>query len=415
MSKSDRHDPANPLPEELAHFHMGTENPHPAWDAGRKRGPTPLSDHAGHPTLHIFRRDQAEQILRDEETFSARCNQDGMGPFMGEILLGKDGHEHTRYRNLVSHAFRASALRRWEEELIRPTIHDLLDTIAPRGKSDLVADVTTPYPARVIAAIMGVPVEDHARFHQWAAQINAGPLAPDAGRSASEAMRAYLTPIVEDRRAKPRDDLVSDIVHARVGEEQLDDEHIYGFLRLLLPAGAETTYREMGILLLALLQAPRELERLRAQPDAIPQVIEETLRWESSAPIIARVATRDTNIGGCPVSRGTRVSVSLGSANRDESAYPHAADWDPARRDDAPHFAFGWGRHVCLGMHLARLELRVGVESILSRLPGLRLDPDAPRPEIRGTAFRGPDKLPVLFDSNGPVPLQSGAVIKRAR
>ncbi len=398
MSTSDRNDAAGPPPDELVQFHMGTDNPHPAWDAGRRLGPTTLPDHAGRETLHIFERDQAEQVLRDEETFSARCNQDGMGPFMGEILLGKDGSEHTRYRNLVSHAFRASALRRWEEELIRPTIDDLIDRIASQGRSDLVADVTTPYPVRVIAAIMGVPVEDHARFHQWAAQINAGPLAPDAGREASEAMRTYLTPIVEDRRERPREDLVSDIVHARVGEEKLDDEHIYGFLRLLLPAGAETTYREMGILLLALLQSPRELDRLRAQPAAIPEVIEETLRWESSAPMIARVATRDTYLGGCPVSQGTRVSVSLGSANRDATVYPHPEEWDPARPSGPAHLAFGWGRHVCLGMHLARLELRVGLESILRRLPRLRLDPDIPSPEIRGTAFRGPDKLRVLFD-----------------
>jgi len=385
-------------PASLLTFHMGTEDPHPAWDAGRAHGPVSLPDHAGRETLYFFRREHAERILRDEETFSARCNQEGMGPFMGEILLGKDGSEHTTYRNLVSHAFRASALRRWEEELIRPTIHELIDAIAPRGRSDLVQDVTTPYPTRVIAAIMGVPVEDHAKFHGWAARINAGPLDPEAGRAASQAMRAYLEPIVEDRRRNPREDLVSDIVHAQVGDERLDDEHIYGFLRLLLPAGAETTYREMGILLLALLRAPGALERLRREPAAIPGVIEETLRWESSAPMIARVATRDTELGGCPVAKGSRVSVSLGSANRDDSVYERASEWEPERTSDLPHLAFGWGRHVCLGMHLARLELRVGLEAMLARLPRLRLDPDAPAPEIKGTAFRGPDTLPVLFE-----------------
>ena len=379
MSDSDQRAPQKQLPDELASFHMGTENPHPAWDQGRQLGPTSLPDHTGRETVHIFNRDQAEQVLRDEETFSARCNQEGMGPFMGEILLGKDGSEHTRYRNLVSHAFRASALRRWEDELIQPTIDDLLDAIAPSGRSDLVADVTTPYPARVIAAIMGVPVEDHAQFHRWAAQINAGPLSPEAGQEASRAMRTYLTPIVEDRRAHPREDLVSDIVHAEIGDEKLDDEHIYGFLRLLLPAGAETTYREMGIMLLALLQSPDELSRLRTHPEAIPEVIEETLRWESSAPMIARVATRDTQVGGCPVRQGTRVTVSLGSANRDEQVVEDGARWNPTRAPAAPHLAFGLGRHVCLGMHLARLELRVGLESILRRLPRLRLDPDAPQ------------------------------------
>ena len=114
--------------------------------------------------------------------------------------------------------------------------------------------------------------------------------------------------------------------------------------------------------------------------------------------MIARVATRDTELGGCPVAKGSRVSVSLGSANRDDSVYQRASEWEPERTSDLPHLAFGWGRHVCLGMHLARLELRVGLEAMLARLPRLRLDPDAPAPEIKGTAFRGPDTLPVLFE-----------------
>jgi cytochrome P450 len=397
------------VPAELARFHLGTTNPHPAWDAGRRHCPVTMRDHTGHESVHVFTREHAERVLGDEATFSARCNQEGMGPYMGEILLGKDGKEHTTYRNLVSRAFRASALQRWEEELIRPTIDELLTAIAPLGRADLVRDVTTAYPTRVIAGIIGVPVEDHAQFHAWAVQINGGPLHPEAGLAASEAMRAYLTPIVEERRARPREDLISDIVHARVDGEQLDDEHIYGFLRLLLPAGAETTYREMGILLLALLQHPEALERLRGERAALPHVIEETLRWESSAPMIARVATRDTEIGGCAVKQGMRVSLSMGSANRDEQVYPHADRWDPGRAPGAPHLAFGWGRHVCLGMHLARLELRVGLEAVLDRLPGLRLDPEQPVPEIQGTAFRGPESLPVLFDATGDgAPFETG-------
>ncbi len=399
---SDESDPATPVPGVLTRLSMATLDPHPAWDAGRRHGPVEIVDHTGKPGVHVFTREHAEQVLGDETTFSARCNQDGMGEFMGEILLGKDGREHTTYRNLVSRAFRASALRRWEDELIRPTIHELLDTIAPLGRADLVRDVTTPYPTRVIAGIIGVPVDDHPRFHAWAVAINGGPLHPEAGRHASAAMRAYLTPIVEDRRARRREDLISDIVHARVDGEQLDDEHIYGFLRLLLPAGAETTYREMGILLLALLRDPDSLERLRADRAAIPHAIDETLRWESSAPLVARVATRDTEIGGCPVHAGQRVSLSMGSANRDEQVYPDAERWDPDREPGPPHLAFGLGRHVCLGMHLARLELRIGLEAVLERLPGLRLDPEQPLPPIEGTAFRGPATLPVRFEASAP-------------
>ncbi len=386
------------IPEVLRSYDVATRDPLPAWKEGRARGSVVLPDHRGGESVHLFRREHAEAVLRDDVTFSARCNQEGMGPYMGEILLGKDGREHTVYRNLVSHAFRASALARWEEELIRPILTELLDGIAPRGRAELVGELTALYPTKVIAGIVGVPAADHLQFHEWAVAINGGPLDPERGFAASRAMREYLRPIVEDRRRHARDDLVSDIVHAEVDGEKLDDEHVYGFLRLLMPAGAETTYREMGMLLLVLLQHPQALEAVRADRSLIPRTVEETLRWESSAPLIARVATRDTVVAGCPVAAGTRISLSMGSANRDETVFEEPDRWDPARETDVPHLAFGWGRHVCLGMHLARLELRVGLEAVLDRLPNLRLDPDRPVPPIIGTAFRGPERLDVVFD-----------------
>ena len=385
------------LPESLKSFGVITPNPHPAWEAGRQRCPVEMPGPDGAPMVHIFTRKHAEEVLRNE-VFSARCNQESMGPFMGEILLGKDGREHTLYRKLVSHAFRPSALKRWEEQLIRPTITDLVEAIAGRGHADLVAEVAAPYPARVIAEIIGVAVEDHERFHQWSVDITAGPLAPERGATASREMRDYLSPIVEDRRRDRREDLISDIVHAEIEGAKLDDDHIYGFLRLLMPAGAETTYREMGILLLALLTHGDSLGRVRRDRTLIPKIIEETLRWDSSAPMVMRVADRDTEIGGCPIPRGMRVSLALGSANRDAASYPEPDSWLADRESDPPHFAFGWGRHLCLGMHLARLELRVGLEVILDRLEGLHLDPSVPVPEIVGTAFRGPTSLPVLFE-----------------
>ena len=386
------------LPEALKTFGMVTEDPHEAWQEGRERCPVRMPGPDGKPMVHIFTRQHAEQVLRDE-SFSASCNQASMGPFMGEILLGKDGREHTVYRKLVSHAFRASALQRWEDGLIRPTIQELLDKITPNGKADLVSEVTAPYPARIICGIIGVPLEDHVRFHQWSMAITAGPLAPEEGFRASREMQSYLEPIVEDRRREARDDLISDIVHAEVDGEKLDDEHIYGFLRLLMPAGAETTYREMGILILALLQNPASLERLRQDHSRIPDAIEETLRWDSSAPMVVRVAEKDVRVGDQLIPRGTRVSLALGSTNRDSAAFEDGDSWTEERQPDLPHFAFGWGRHLCLGMHLARLELRVGLEAILERLPGLRLDPSQPVPAIVGTAFRGPATLPVLFDA----------------
>ncbi len=317
---------------------------------------------------------------------------------MGDLILAMDGKEHRSYRNLVATAFRASQLDRWDETLIRPSIDALLDEIAPLGRADLVRDITSRYPVRVICGIVGVPVEDSAQFHQWAEQINTGPMHPEVGMHASRAMREYLEPLVADRREHHRGDLLSDLVHAEVDGEQLSEERLYGFLRLLLPAGAETTFRVMGNALAVLLVHEDVRARVLEDRSLLPALIEETLRWESSVTQVSRVAARDTEIGGCPIPKGSPLAVLTASANHDETRYEHPEEFDLDRPVQV-HMAFGTGQHQCLGMHLARLELRVGLEVILDRLPNLRLDPDAEPPLIQGLAFRGPTTLPVLFDA----------------
>lgn len=210
-------------------------------------------------------------------------------------------------------------------------------------------------------------------------------------------MRDYLEPLVEARRTEPAGDLLSELVHAEIDGARLADEKIYGFLRLLLPAGAETTYRAFGSCLLALLERPEAMARVLADRSLVPAAVEETLRWETSVTMVARVAATDTEIGGCPVPAGSSVSVINGSASRDEARWADPGEWD-LDREPQQHMAFGTGPHQCLGMHLARMELEVGINAVLDRLPNLRLDPDAETPVISGYAFRGPATLPVRFD-----------------
>ena len=379
-----------------------TGQPYPQWGDARERCPVIQTDGTmigspGRTMYHITRWDDAERVLRDGKTFSSSINADHIGQFMGELILAMDGQEHRAYRNLVAHAFRASQLEGWADTVIGPSIHGFIDEIAPIGKADLVQAITSRYPVRVICAIVGVPVDDSDQFHQWAEQINGGPMHPEEGMVASRAMRAYLEPLVEARRASPQGDLLSDLVHAEVDGARLTDEKIYGFLRLLLPAGAETTFRVMGNALAILLMYSDLMRRVASDGSLMPAFIEETLRWESSVTQVSRVAAVDTEIAGCPIAAGSPVGVITGSANHDSSRYDHAEDFD-LDRPAQNHLAFGTGQHQCLGMHLARLELRTGLGAILDRLPNLRLDPDAPAPEIMGTAFRGPDALPVLFD-----------------
>ena len=378
-----------------------TGQPYPMWSRARAQCPVMRTegstiDHR--PTYYVTRHDDVERVLRDPVTFSSSINGEVIGRYMGDLILAMDGHEHRQYRGLVSHAFRSSALARWERDLVGPIMKDLLDAIAPAGRADLVRTITSKYPVQVICGIVGVPIEDHEQFVRWSEEINTGPLAPERGMAASRAMRAYLEPIVAERRRNPIGDLLSELVTAEIDGQRLTDEKIYGFLRLLLPAGAETTFRVMGSALLALLTHPDELERVRADRDLMPAVIEETLRWETSVTMVSRVTTTDTEVSGCPIPAGSPVAVITGSANHDQNRYPDAETWR-LDREQQPHLAFGWGPHLCLGMHLARLELTAGLNLVLDRLPGLRLDPDAPAPVIQGLAFRGPDALPVLFDA----------------
>jgi cytochrome P450 len=331
------------------------------------------------------------------ETFSASINLEQAGQFMGDFILGLDGTEHRSYRNLAAGAFRASQLEHWADNLIRPLIAELLDVIAPKGHADLVAEVTSKYPVQVICGIVGVPLEDVAQFQRWSEDITIGSMQPEVAIVASRAMRDYLTPIVESRRQNPTGDLISDLVHAEVDGHRLTDDKIYGFLQLLLPAGAETTFRAMGNALVALLTIPGLLDRVVRNRELLPSVIEETLRWETSVTQVVRVTTRETALSGCPIPAGSAISVFNGSANHDETRFRNPEMFD-VDRPAQNHVAFGTGQHQCLGMHLARLELRVGLDAIIDRLPNLRLDPDTPAPTIQGFAFRGPDALKVRFD-----------------
>src|SRR5690606_29529606 len=159
-------------------------------------------------TYQVTKFHDAEAVLRDDKAFSSSINSEHIGQFMGDLILAMNGEEHRKYRNLVAKAFRASQLERWDESLVRPTINRLCDDIAPLGRGDLVASVTSKYPVQVICGIVGVPWEDAEQFAQWAEEINTGRMAPARGHKASQAMVDYLRPLVEARRAQPTGDFL---------------------------------------------------------------------------------------------------------------------------------------------------------------------------------------------------------------
>jgi cytochrome P450 len=214
---------------------------------------------------------------------------------------------------------------------------------------------------------------------------------------ASQEVKEYMSVILAERRRAPREDLISELAQAELDGERLSDEEIFSFLRLLLPAGVETTYRATGNMLFSLLSNSDQLEAVRSDRELIPQAIEESLRLETPLLNITRLATKDAEVGGALIPAGSTVMLMLAAANRDEARYPDPDNYDVLRASPKPHISFGHGPHACLGTHLARLEMRVALNLLLDRLPNLRLDPEGDDPHIRGQVFRSPTSLPVLF------------------
>lgn len=358
------------------------------------------------PLFIAYRHEDIQQMLRDNETYSSAIIIQAFGDVLGKhVMLGMDEPEHGRHRALVSKAFTQKALAKWEDELVGSVGNKLIDAMLAgggnaggSGSADLVKEFTFPFPTQIIAGLLGLPREDFPQFQRWSISLLSFTINPERGKAASLALEEYFTPIVAARRAEPQDDLISRLVVAEIDGEQLSDDEIFSFLRLLLPAGVETTYRSLGNLLFGLFTHPDQLEAIRADRSLIPQAIEEAVRWEPPLLTITRVATADTELGGVAIPAGSSVMPMLGAANRQEDRYADPDTFDifrPARAN----IAWGYGAHVCLGMHLARLEMRVAINLLLDRLPNLRLDPAVDDPHIRGQVFRSPTSLPVRFGS----------------
>jgi len=382
-----------------------TRDPYPELARTRREHPVQRLDSSlmpheeSAPVFFVYRYDDVSRVLRDSETFcSGHIIDLIMGPVMGEhIMLGMDGPKHRRYRALVSTAFRPKVMDRWESELAGRIATGLIDNFADRGQAELVREFTFPYPTQIIAGILGLPEEDYKQFQRWSIAILGFLSKQEEAIEASQEVKEYVAKILEDRRHHPREDLISDLAHAELDGEHLSDEEIFSFVRLLLPAGVETTYRSTGNLLLTLLLDSEQLRAVRADRSLMAKAIEEALRYETPLLNITRLATKDTEIDGVPIPEGSTIMLMLAAANREENRYPDPDRFDIGREDPKPHISFGNGPHLCLGIHLARMEMRVALNLLFDRLPDLRLDPEADDPHIRGQVFRSPTAIPVLF------------------
>ena len=345
-----------------------------------------------------------DTVLRDAETFSSQWYEPTLGVVIGRSMIQMGGPEHRRNRALVQPSFTRREMEIWRKRWVQPAVDRILDSVIECGGSvDLYAELCAKVPNFTISSSFGVAPENVAHFHELAVTA-ASPVGTVEDRvDAANEIAAYLERVIERRRAEPGDDLIGLLCDVEIEDPEdgsrhhLDDDEILAFARLMLPAGSGTTYRGLGCLLFALLESG-ELDRVRDDRALLDAAIEESLRWEQPLTAVSRLVTRDTELAGVALPGGSVVHACLGAANHDPARWddPHRFDLD---RPPQPHASFGSGPHLCVGMHLARMEMRTAMNAILDRLPGLRLDPGAERPWVTGLMFRMPTAVPVLFDA----------------
>ena len=387
----------NPLSAEMA------QDPYPTY--AKLRGRDPVHRSRLMDAWVFSRFGDADAILRDHRHFSsdprkrAASGRRASLPDMDEpSMLFLDPPDHTRLRALVNKAFTPRAVAALEPR-VRELMTTLLDAVDDPAAFDLMEAVAKPLPVIVIAEMLGIPPEDRAQFAAWSdqrARILEPTLSPAERETAEAAMRSldeYLMPIISERKADPKDDIISALAQAEEEGDKLTEREVLIMLRLLLVAGNETTTNLIGNGALALLRHPDQLAALRDDPGLIPSAVEELLRFDSPVQVDMRSVRDDCDVNGFPLRRGDSVVMLLGAANRDPDRF-EAPDRLDVRRGDQNHLAFGRGIHHCLGAPLARLEGRVVLEALIERFGSMRLLDD--RPAFRSSVvLRGLLSLPV--------------------
>ncbi|WP_216915843.1 cytochrome P450 [Nocardia noduli] len=303
-------------------------------------------------------------------------------------MLSMDGEQHRRFRALVQPSFIPKKAQWWILNWIEESVGLLIDSFIDDGHAELNVDFCAAIPVLTITSSFGISVEQALDVR---AVMNRRP----------EEIVQILEPIVAARRESPGDDLISVLVNAELAnpdgsKQRLTDAEIYSFSVLLLMAGSGTTWKQMGIVLTALLQRPALLEQVRENPDLLRPTIEESLRWAPTDPMFSRFVTQDVDYHGVHMPAGSVLHICIGAANRDPERWENPDQFD-IDRPLQPSLAFGGGVHTCLGMHVAKAEMRTGIAALLERLPNLRLDPDLEPPRLIGMYERGATEIPVLF------------------
>lgn len=373
-------------------------DPYPLYQVARAAGPV-FSAPTGEGAVcwHVLGYREAAAVLSDPRLSSGTLGAAQSDNLLAKMLVNLDPPDHTRVRKLMHKAFVPRTVGVLRERIAR-LVEELLDAAEARGSLDVIADLADPLPTQVIASLLGVPASDWGDFKRWSKGVmTIGPPPGDAFARGRE-MGEYLFGMVQQRRANPRDDLISALVAARDRGDVLTDVELVAQCVMLLVGGHETTTYALGSGVLAMLRDPGAWQRfgeLTLAPARMAKAVDELLRYESPFQFAARSALTDLELGGQRISPGQRMWVWIGAANHDPDRFHRPEALDLARKPN-PHLAFGHGIHSCLGAALARLNLEIAFSALRRRYPGLELRDESVhwRSDL---GVRGPEGLAVTL------------------
>ena len=363
----------------------------------------------GRPIYTIFKHADVMKVLRDTKTYtSGILMETGLGQFLdGLMITGLDGDEHRQLRGILQPSFTPAVMEEWRETYIRPLIQkSFIEPLVSQGKAELVSTVGVMFPIHVVYAVLGFPDDDPAALETFATKALKvlGGMAndPEAKRAAFQAFQELYDPTlaaVQARRASGAEgsDLISRLIRAEFEGRTLNDHQITNFVRMMLPAASETTSRTFAIMMTHLFDHPEVLARLRADRSLMRKVLDESVRHDAVATFKVRETQAEVTLQDVVIPKGSIISACVSSANRDETVFDNPDVFDIDRKQMAA-FGFGFGAHMCVGMWLAKVEIEEAVGLLLDLLPNLRLNPDYPRPVVRGVSLRGPDAVHVVWD-----------------
>jgi cholest-4-en-3-one 26-monooxygenase len=374
------------------------DDPHPHFHWLREHAPIYRDETAG--VWGVARYDDVMAVSRDPETFCSRHSSRPDSPPIPS-MINLDDPLHKRRRNLVNRGFTPRRVADHEPR-IRAVCAELIERVIDRGACDFVRDLAAPLPMIVIGDLLGVEAEDHDLLLRWsddmicALSVSAPPELLQRASDAFSEYSDYHRRVVADRRARPRDDLLSVVVHAEIDGERLSDEDVLQESLLILVGGDETTRHVLSGGMEQLIRHPDLRRALASDLTGVPLAVEEMLRWVTPIQNMNRTATRDVTLHGECIREGDKLLLLYPSANRDRRRFRDPDVFDPARTPN-DHVAFGFGAHYCLGASLARLELRVFFEEVLLRLPEVELATDAPLPRRASNFIVGIETMPVVW------------------